>query len=141
MQGLTFPTGKVYTRPDDKLMREVADLISKPSEVRELLAEDLFISEKIQTDRVAMMNHILPKACATDDILAQCRREKRSPTGEEQALIDEVEAIREMVIQVDSFDGLGQEINGQIPHWKTSDRPALQSPYPEEEIELKQASA
>jgi alkylation response protein AidB-like acyl-CoA dehydrogenase len=141
MQGLTFPTGKVYTRPDDKLMREVADLISKPSEVRELLAEDLFISEKIQTDRVAMMNHILPKACATDDILAQCRREKRSPTGEEQALIDEVEAIREMVIQVDSFDGLGQEINGQIPHWKTSDRPALQSAYPEEEIELKQASA
>jgi Na+-translocating ferredoxin:NAD+ oxidoreductase RnfG subunit len=99
----------------------------------------MFISKNIDTDRVAMMNHILPKACAADDILAKCRKEKRSPTAEEQHLIDEVEAVREMVIQVDSFDGLGQEINGQIPNWKVSDRPALQPAYEEEE--LKRASA
>lgn len=62
-----------------------------------------------------------------DEILAKCRKEKRQPTPDEQKLIDEVEAAREVIIQVDAFPALGQEATTK--GWKTGDRPALQDIY------------
>lgn len=126
MRFLTFPTGKTYVRPDDKLMAEVAQLISKPSAVRDQLSEHVFIS-KDPKDRVALLNAALPKAVKADEILGKCRKEKRQPTPSEQALIDEAEAMREIIIQVDSFPGLGKE--STTPGWKITDRPALHNPY------------
>ncbi len=40
-------------------------------------------------------------------MLTKIRREKREPTETELALIDEAEAMREVIIQVDSFPELG----------------------------------
>ena len=54
------------------------------------------------------------------------RKEKRSATPDEQALIDEVEAAREIIIQVDSFKGLGQEKGAAFDQGK---RPALDDIY------------
>jgi acyl-CoA dehydrogenase len=126
MQALAFPTGKTYERPSDKLMRQVANLITKPSEVRDLLIENIYIP-KDMNDRVALLHAILPKAVKVDEIYAKMRKEKRQPTAEEKVLIDEVEAAREIIIQVDAFPALGQE--AQIPNWRTEDRPALQDIY------------
>lgn len=58
---------------------------------------------------MALLHNTLPKAVKADEILAKCRKEKRSPTPSEQALIDEVEEAREKIIQVDSFARLGAE--------------------------------
>jgi hypothetical protein len=52
------------------------------------------------------------------------RKEKRKPSASEQAIVDEAEAMREEIIQVDSFEKLGRELtqSGYV-------RPALLSPY------------
>lgn len=51
-------------------------------------------------DRMTLIDSTLPKAVKADAILRALRREKREATSEEQALIDEVEACREIIIQV-----------------------------------------
>jgi len=58
--------------------------------------------------------------------LQALRKEKRSATDVEQALLDEVETAREIIIQVDSFKGLGQE---RVPNFDQNTRPALDSIY------------
>lgn len=110
MRTLSFPFGLPYDVPTDKQIRKVADLLSTDNQVRDLLSDSLFVS-KDQNDRVALLNATLPKAVKADAILAKLRKEKRNATADEQKLIDEVEAAREIIIQVDSFTGLGAEIN------------------------------
>jgi acyl-CoA dehydrogenase len=109
MRGLTFPTGRVYEMPNDKHMKKVADLISTDCAVRDMLSEAVFVSKENPTDRVALLNATLGKAVEADKILAKLRKDKRTATADEQKLIDEVEAARELIIQVDSFEGLGAE--------------------------------
>lgn len=104
----------------------MAQLISKPSGVRDLLSQDIYLHKDL-TDRVALLNATLPKAVKVDEIYTKLRKEKRTATPDEQKLIDEVEAAREIIIQVDAFNSLGQESN--IKGWKTEDRPALQDIY------------
>ncbi|TFJ84244.1 hypothetical protein NSK_004235 [Nannochloropsis salina CCMP1776] len=126
IHALTFPTGKTYVRPSDRLTTQVAQLISKPSGVRDLLSQDIYVHKDLN-DRVALLNATLPKAVKVDEIYTKLRKEKRTATAEEQKLIDEVEAAREIIIQVDSFPSLGQE--SVTKGWKTEDRPALQDIY------------
>jgi hypothetical protein len=83
------------------------------------------VSKDLQ-DRVALINDTLPKVIAADKILAQVRKEKRKPTEQEQKVIDVAEAAREIIIQVDSFQRLGKEINLQ-ESWTQSARPAYTS--------------
>lgn len=68
-------------------------------QVRELFKENLFFS-KDPMDRLTLIDSTLPKAMKADAILRSMRREKREATPSEQALIDEVEAAREIIIQV-----------------------------------------
>ncbi|KAG7399671.1 hypothetical protein PHYBOEH_008314 [Phytophthora boehmeriae] len=110
MRGLSFPFGLPFDAPSDKQMRKVAELISTDSGVRNLLSENVFVSKNPE-DRVALLNATLPKAVKADATLAALRKQKRTATIDEQQFIDEVEAAREIIIQVDSFDGLGAEIN------------------------------
>jgi len=121
MRYSTFPLGKAYSRPDDKLTTKVSNLITKPSATRDLLMQDIYIS-KDPNDRVALLNNTIKIAVEADEILGKLRKEKREATAEEKKLIDKAEAAREIIIQVDSFKGLGPEA---APGWKTSDRPAL----------------
>jgi len=109
MRGLSFPFGLPYDAPTDKQMRQVAELISTDSGVRNLLSDDVFVS-KDPEDRVGLLNATLPKAVKADRTLAALRKQKRSATIDEQKFIDEVEAAREVIIQVDSFDALGAEV-------------------------------
>lgn len=68
-------------------------------QVRDLFKENVFLS-KDPMDRMTLIDSTLPKAVKADEILRTLRREKREATSEEQALIDEVEACREIIIQV-----------------------------------------
>ncbi|CAK4369091.1 unnamed protein product [Aphanomyces euteiches] len=112
MTSLSFPLGRDYKLPTDSQIAAVAELVSTDSGVRDLFATNMFISDK-PDDRVALIHKTLPKAIIADAILSKLRKEKRSATPEEQALIDEVEAAREIIIQVDAFQALGQEINAK----------------------------
>lgn len=108
MKAMTFPLGRDYSAPSDKLVREVSNLITTDSAVRTQLMKCIHIPKDLN-ERVALLNDTLPKAVKADQALSRCRKEKRQPTGAEQALIDEVEAAREIIIQVDSFARLGAE--------------------------------
>jgi len=128
MRGVCFPFGKTYTRPSDVQMKQVAELVSTNSAFRDLMIDGTFIHPDAATDRIALLHATLPKAVEADKILKACRRAKREPNAEEQKLIDEVEAAREQIIQVDSFSRLGQELN--MPEgWKAEERPAFDDIY------------
>ena len=122
MRGLTFPTGRCYAKPTDKMTTNVAQLITTDSAVRTQLANCLYFSAD-PTDRIAMIHATLPQALAADKILTALRKEKRQPTAAEKAVIDTAEAARELIIQVDSFPRLGKELN-QPESWTQSMRPA-----------------
>ncbi|KAG5175311.1 acyl-CoA dehydrogenase [Tribonema minus] len=125
MRGMAFPTGRTYRRPSDDLAKEVSRLVSTDSAVRDLFVSHTFVSAD-PSDRVALIHATLPKAVRADEVLKTLRREKRDATPAEQALIDEVEAAREIIIQVDSFKGLGQE---RAAGFDQSARPALDDIY------------
>ncbi|EGZ30294.1 hypothetical protein PHYSODRAFT_553352 [Phytophthora sojae] len=109
MRGLSFPFGLPYEAPTDKQRRQISDLTSTDSGIRNLLSDNVFVSEN-PNDRVALLNATLPKAVKADKTLSALRKQKRSATIDEQKFIDEVEAAREIIIQVDNFDALGAEI-------------------------------
>ena len=122
MRVLTFPTGRCYAKPSDKMTSAVANMITTDSAVRTQLAQCLYFSADPK-DRVAMINSTLPQALAADKLLTILRKEKRPATAAEKAVIDAAEAAREIIIQVDSFARLGKEI-GLPEDWSASARPA-----------------
>jgi hypothetical protein len=127
MQVLTFPTGKCYPAPGDDLVRAVAHTITTESPLHQKFRQDLFVSQDAN-DRIAMLCKTLPKAVEADKILTKLRKEKREATAAEKMLIDEVEAAREQIIQVDSFARLGAE-NQMEESWTPSERPAYTAQY------------
>ena len=106
MQAFTFPRGREYSLGSDKLRRQVSQLITKPSEVRALLTQNVFVS-KNENDRVNQISRAVSLAVEADGYLAACRKAKRQPTEEEQKVIDAAEDLREKIIQVDAFATLG----------------------------------
>lgn len=75
--------------------------------MRELFKENVFFS-KDPMSRMTLIDATLPKAVQADAVLRNLRREKREATADEQALIDEVEAAREIIIQVrEGAGGIG----------------------------------
>ena len=55
------------------------------------------------TDKAALLMEAMPQCAAADVVLTQLRRDRRSASAEEQALIDTAEAAREVLIQVFSI--------------------------------------
>ena len=86
------------------------------------MSQDLFLSQD-PNDRVNLIHKTLPKAIAADLLMTKIRKEKRQATPAEQKIIDEAEAAREIIIQVDSFARLGKELNEEAS-WSPLKRPA-----------------
>ena len=122
MRACTFPTGRCYSRPNDKTVAAVATAISTDSAVRAQMSADLFLSQD-PNDRVNLIHKTLPKVIAADMLMTKIRKEKRQATPEEKKIIDEAEAAREIIIQVDSFSRLGKELNEEAS-WSPLRRPA-----------------
>jgi len=109
MSTVCFPTGKsVYQGPTDSMVKKVAQLISNPSGIRDLLSEGIFISDD-PNDRIRQLNDFLPLAVEADKAVAAARKAKRSLTAEEQAKVDKVTAMANDIVQVDVFEKLGIE--------------------------------
>lgn len=123
MRLMTFPTGRCYSKPNDALVKKASDAITTDTVYRTQLTENVFVSSDVEKDRVALIMATLPKVIKADVMLAKIRKEKRSPTNDEKALIDEAEAARERIIQVDSFARLGQELSF-AENWTASHRAA-----------------
>ena len=55
-------------------------------------------------DQVTELIHALPICVEADKVAQKIRKEKRSPTSDEQNILAEAEAIRDSLIQVDVFE-------------------------------------
>ncbi|GMI40771.1 hypothetical protein TrCOL_g10122 [Triparma columacea] len=103
--GLTRP----YKKPDDALTKRVAELVTKPSGFRDMLTEHVYMAPEGESHQVSELIRALPLVCKADEISAQLRKEKRGATVDEQAILDEAEAVRDHLIQVDVFDHATEE--------------------------------
>jgi hypothetical protein len=90
------------------MTKNASDLITKPSAIRDLLSEGIFISNDPK-DRIRMLNDVLPRSIEVDKIVAAAKKAKRALTTEEQKLVDDVNAVINQIVQVDVFDKIGAE--------------------------------
>lgn len=109
MKTLTYPTGRIYTGSNDKIRKEVSNLITTPTEVREFLSQGIFISED-KDDKLHKLNAVFKDAVEMDKILAARKKEKKELTPEEKERFVKINKIVDELVQVDSFDKLGSEI-------------------------------
>jgi len=123
MRAFTSPTGRCYSRPSDELTRKASNAITTETKVRAQLGENLYVPTDL-AERTALLQAALGKCIKADVILSKCKKEKREPSTQEKADIDAAEAMREVIIQVDSFARLGRELN-QSPDWTASQRPGV----------------
>jgi len=105
--------------PHDGLTKEVARLLSTPSQVHAMFAENVYTSDPFGENRVAQLIEAMPICLQADAALSSCKKEKREPTLAEQKLIDAANSLRDKLIQVDVHEGLGPNEKGQF------ERPAL----------------
>lgn len=138
MRMVCFPTGgSVYTGPTDAMVQKVAQLISNPSGIRDLLSQGIFISSDPK-DRVRMMNDCLPLTVEADEVVAAAKKAKRPLTTTEQALVDRVTKMADEIIQVDVFDKVGIEKHMPVDYV----RPALRGTrFEDRERKLQVAAA
>ena len=123
MQVFTSPTGRCYSRPNDVLTRKVSKAITTDTKVRSQIAENIYIPTDL-SERTALLFAALPKCLKADSILSTLKKERRQPSTQEKMLIDEAEAMREIIIQVDSFPRLGKELNEALD-WTANLRPGV----------------
>jgi len=106
---ICFPFGAPYAGATDLIRKRSAQLISTPSEIRDLLSEGIFIS-KNPSDRIRMLNEILPHAVAVDEMVFKAKKEQRQLTAAEEEAILKVQEVVNQIVQVDVFDKLGVEL-------------------------------
>jgi len=93
-----------YTKPKDNLIKEISNLCSKPSQVRDLFTEHVYHAPAGKKHQVSDLMNALPICCKADEIMSECKKSKRQPTEAEQVVVDQAEKLRDMLIQVDVFD-------------------------------------
>jgi hypothetical protein len=107
-----YPLGNLtrpYSDPSDELTKEVAHMITTPSELRSMFEENMYIAPEGDMHQVSDLIRALPVCIEADKIAASLRREKRQPTSEETDTIAKADALRDMLIQVDVYDHLTTE--------------------------------
>ena len=103
LHSLSIFRSRHYFKPSDIVTRRAAAALTTPdTAVRGLFSEHTFISAD-PTDKAALLMEAMPQCAAADVVLTQLRRDRRSASAEEQALIDTAEAAREVLIQVFSI--------------------------------------
>lgn len=123
LKTICFPTGiNVYNGITDKMIINTSDLITNPTEIRNLLSENIFISND-PNDKLHKLLETFPKAIEMDKLLFESKKTGRALTISEIKFIDEVKIAIDDLIQVDSFDKLGIEINADENYI----RPALRN--------------
>merc|ERR1712187_232420 len=122
-----FPLGnasRTYQNPPDTLTKEVSRLMSTPSDIRCFFQENMYLAPDEAKNQVSELIRAVPICFEADKISALLRKEKRSPTPTETEKLAKAEALRDVLIQVNAFEGLTdeEEKEGYI-------RPALQGTH------------
>jgi len=113
-----------YRPPRDHLTKEVARLLSTPSEVHAMFANGLFLAEGgvAGDNRMARLIEAMPVCLEADALAATCKQEKRQPTEAEAAVLARADSMRNELVQVDVHKELGPAAAGD-----GAARPALAS--------------
>lgn len=107
-----FPLGGVtrpYKEPSDRLTKEVSALLTNPSALRNMFQEGVYMAPEGTMHQASDLIRALPVCVEADRIASKLRREKAQPTAEEAAKLDRAEALRDVLIQVNTFDHLTEE--------------------------------
>lgn len=110
-----FPLGnwtRPYHEPSDDLTKEVAKLMTTPSEIRDFFSENVYMTpdgSEVGRHQVSDLIRALPICVEADRIASVLRREKRQPTADEAEKIAIADGLRDVLIQVDVFDSLTVE--------------------------------
>ncbi len=125
---LIFPTGLPFHKPTDALEHQVSQLIQRPSKARDRLTHGVYQTDK-QTERVAQLELALKavvEAAPIEKTLRQAKRAGQLQSVDDEQLLEEAislgilshsdqeklllaRQLRNQVIQVNSFQGLGGE--------------------------------
>mmetsp|Transcript_53236 Transcript_53236/g.72710 ORF Transcript_53236/g.72710 Transcript_53236/m.72710 type:complete len:202 (-) Transcript_53236:168-773(-) len=119
--GIT-PLGELtrpYRPPGDALTKRVAELVTKPSGMRDLFSEHVYVSGE-EGDRMTALIDALPVCLQADLLQTRLRQEKRTPTEDESALLRKAEDMRDEIVQVDVY-----EKHGHLEQQTGYVRPAL----------------
>jgi len=108
-----------YRPPRDHLTKEVAQLLSTPSEVHAMFAENVYTNEDAD-HRLSALIRAMPVCLEADAALTRIKKEKRTPTVSEEKLIANADALRDVLVQVDVHQTLGTEASAE-------NRPAIVS--------------
>ncbi len=79
LRALTFPLGRVFPEPGDKLEHRVAKLLLSPSPSRDRLTEGLYFSEHAD-DSLRLLDDALEKSIAAEDAEKTIRRASKDGT-------------------------------------------------------------
>ena len=112
MKAGCFPLGNLtrpYSQPSDVLTKEVARMLTTPSELRDFFAEGIYTAPEGEMHQITDLMRALPVCVEADKIAANLRREKRQPTAAEAEKLAHADALRDILIQVDVFDNLTEE--------------------------------
>jgi alkylation response protein AidB-like acyl-CoA dehydrogenase len=120
------PLGEVfrpYQPPRDVLTKEVARLLSTPTEVHAMFASNVYLGEGGVTgeNRIKELIAAMPVCLEADAAAAAAKKAKRPPTEAEAALIGRSDALRQKLVQVDVHAKVGPLETGAYV------RPALAS--------------
>ena len=103
------PLGEImrpYRPPHDGLTQEVSRLLTTPSAVNEMFAENVYTPDD-PNNRVSELLRAMPICLKADVALTACKKEKRDPTADEAKLIAEADGLRDKLVQVDVHQTLG----------------------------------
>jgi len=95
-----------YRPPRDALTQEVSRLLTTPSAVHAMFAENVY-SPDDRNNRVSELMRAMPICLQADAALSACKKERRDPTADEAKLIGEADALRDVLVQVDVHERLG----------------------------------
>lgn len=101
----TFPLGKDYKKHNDKLTTDVSNLITKSTEVRDLLTENLFIS-KNENDR---LNQIMN--CMILEDKYNIIKKQTNISINDNKIIEKYENLKDEIIKVNTFKKIKTEHN------------------------------
>ena len=110
-----------YRPPRDALVKEVSRLLTTPSDVHAMFAENIYTTNEGE-HRLSELMAALPICVRADEAASVCKKERREPTVAEAKLIAQADALREKLVQVDVHAAVGglEERDGYV-------RPALVS--------------
>jgi len=111
-----------YRPPRDALTQEVSRMLTTPSAVHAMFAENVYTPADAD-NRVSELLKAMPVCLQADAALAACKKGKREPTAEEASLIAEADALRDKLVQVDVHEALGPLEEGNASY----ERPAVVS--------------